>query len=155
MTHHKKLITLFTVMAIVASACAANVHLKGRTGIKVADQGDTLQVCASLAGLGNCDLHVTINAVAEIETSLTNPAGNVAPGNSVGDLVSGTITIPSTQIKNGNVSFCVSTEEVQTPTWQEAGAPNQHWTVTVEDVTFIRGELIVEQCGQIVFQRRF
>ena len=79
----------------------------------------------------------------------------MTPGNSVGDLVSGTITIPSTQIKNGNVSFCVSTEGVTTPTWQEAGAPNRNWTVNVEDVAFISGEIIVEQCGQIVFQQSF
>ena len=155
MKYQKTIAVIFTSMALVASVYAANVHLKGRSGIKITDQGDTLQVCAALAGLGNCDLLVTINAEADIETSLVNPAGNIAPGNSVGDLVSGTITIPSSQIKNGSVSFCVSTEGVSTPTWQEAGAPNPQWTVNIEDVTFLSGEIIVEQCGQIVFQQNF
>lgn len=153
MKHQKTFAALLVTLVIVGSTVAANVQLKGRTGLKVTDQGTTLQVCASLVGLGNCDLTVTIIADADIATSLTNPAGNVAPGNSVGDLVSGTFTIPSSQIKNGTVSFCVSTAGVTTPTPQEAGAPNDKFTVTVTDVAFTGGEIVVEQCGQIVFQQ--
>ena len=151
----KTIVTLLTTIAVIGSAYAANVHLKGRTGIKFTDQGDTLQACGSLAGLGNCDVTITITADATVATSLKNPAGNVAPGQSGETVVLGAAFIPASQIKNGNVSFCVSTDPAATPTWQEAGAPNRNWSVIVEDVSFSGAEITVEQCGQIVFQQSF
>jgi hypothetical protein len=155
MRNTKAFVSAVAALALLGSAQAASVHLKGKTGIKLTDRVGTLQACGSLAGLGNCDITTTLTADATIDTSLRNPAGNVAPGQSGEQVVLGYTTIPSTEIKNGNVSFCVSTDPTRTPTWQEAGAPNKNWTVIVEDISFSNAELTVEQCGKVVYQQTF
>jgi hypothetical protein len=147
----KSFITALILTAVASSTYAANVHLKGALTVK--DLGDQLKVCGALAGLGNCDITLTVTVNADITTSLKNPAGKVVPGHSVQTVVTGETTISSTEIKNGNVSFCVTTDEVATPTWQEAGAPNKNWKVIVEDVDFSGATLTVEQCGQTVLQK--
>ena len=133
-------------------ALAANVHLKQNRAPRLTDNGLTATVSGALAGLGNGDVTITLIAEGEGSVVLTSPGGNAAPGqNKVPLTLVGTQSIPSSQIKNGNVSFGVSTEAPETPTPEEAGAPNDLWTVTLTDVRFTSYTLVVEQGGVVVF----
>ncbi len=145
-------IALAAVAAV--SASAANVHFKPK-GASFTDNGTTLTACASLAGLGNGDVTVTVNTSGTASVYCINPGSNEPPGqNKVPVQPSGQITIPADYIKNGNVSFCVTTiQPVVTP--KEAGCPNDNWTVEVRDVQFARATITVEQFGKVVLQQGF
>jgi hypothetical protein len=133
-------------------ALAASVHFKQNRASTFTDGGLTATVSGALSGLGNGDVTITVIAEGEGSTVLTSPGGNAAPGqNKVPFTLVGSQTIPSTQIKNGNLSFSVTTEAPATPTPAEAGAPNNRWTVTLTDVEFTSYTLVVEQGGVVVF----
>ena len=104
--------------------------------------------------LGNGDVTITLIANGSVETTCTNPGGTQAPGQNPGDIVVlGDVTIPASEIKNGNVSFCVTTEAPPNPTPGEAGCPNNNWTAQITDVSFSGATLIVEQGGKVVLQQ--
>ena len=50
-----------------------------------------------------------------------------------------------TKIKNGSVSFAVTTDVPPNPTPQAAGCPNGQWTAAFNNVTFGSGTLTVKQ----------
>jgi hypothetical protein len=127
---------------------AANVHLKGKATF--ADNGTTATVCATLTGLGNQDLTITLVGEGTETVACTNPAGNFAPGNPGSVTVEGQTTIPSSQIKNGTVTFCVTTTGPTCQSAKDCGCPNNNWTGTVTDVDFTDLALVVEQGGKVV-----
>jgi hypothetical protein len=132
-------------------ALAASVHFKQNRAPTIADGGLTATVSGALSGLGNEDVTVTVTAEGVGTTILTSPGGNAAPGqNKVPFTLVGTQSIPAEEIKNGNVRFSVTTEAPETPTPEEAGAPNDNWTVTLTDVDFTGYTLTVEQGGVVV-----
>ncbi len=102
---------------------AANVHFK--IAPTSTDNGTTETVCASLAGLGNGDLTITLIGSGIRTTSCLNPAGNFAPGNPGEVVVSGVTTVPASEIKNGNVSFCVTTDAPTCSDSQSLRLPEQ------------------------------
>jgi len=131
-----KAVTMLTMLGIsTAVAYAANIHFID--GIRCSDQGTTEEVCFKVAGLGNQPLKVTITADATITATCANKGGNEAPGqNKVKKRATGTVTITPDQFdKNGNVTYCVSTDEL-TVSATEAGCPNGNWKATVTDVDF-------------------
>ena len=145
------------VVAFIAAplAYAANVHFKGGNPT-FSDKGTTLNTCFKLAGLGNQDITITIEATGFANTTCTNKGGNAAPGqNKTPVSPTAQVTIPSTQIKNGNVSVCLSTIAPPTPTAVEAGCPNNNWTTTLNDVEFTSAKVTVVQGGNVVLQRTF
>jgi hypothetical protein len=151
----KSLLTLTVALVAIPLAYGASVHFKGGLP-KFTDQGTTLKTCFSLAGLGNQDVTITVEAAGTISSTCTNPGGNVAPGqNKVPFRETTQVTIPSTQIKNGNVSVCLTTQTPATPTAVEAGCPNANWTTTINSVDFTNATVTVVQGGQIVLQRSF
>jgi hypothetical protein len=69
--------------------------------------------------------------------------------------LTGVQNIPATQIKNGNVTFNVTTGAPAQPTAAEAGCPNANWTAQITDVEFTSATISVKQGGVTVFSRSF
>jgi hypothetical protein len=146
-----------TIAALFVSAVAvyaANVHLIGEPS--VTDNGNTLTVCATLAGLGNQNITVTLTTKGEATATCVNPGGNTSPGiNKVPITSTVTQTIRSSQIKNGTVSFCSTTEDPGIVSSRAAGCPNNNWLAKVTDVEFTSATLTVVQGGRVVLRETF
>ncbi|MEA2446672.1 MAG: hypothetical protein QOK47_309 [Actinomycetota bacterium] len=146
---------VLALLLVATSALAANVHWK--SGPTFSDQGTTLSVSGALAGLGNQDvtIKVTANGVATSITC-TNPAGKNAPGQNKPRVQSlGDLTVSRTEIKNGNVSFRLTTRDPAQLTAKQAGCPNNQWTAKINDVEFDDATITVVQGGKTVLQGTF
>src|SRR5688500_16095726 len=87
---------------------AESVRFKGDA--RITDAGTTLSFCGALAGLGNQDVTITITTEGLASTNCFNQGGNMAPGqNKIPEVSTVSQTNNRNEIKNGNVSFCVST----------------------------------------------
>ena len=156
---HKKVKSILLALFVGAIAApliyAASVHFKGGSPT-FSDQGTTLKTRFSLAGLGNGDVTITVNTTGSATTLCTNQGGNTAPGqNKTPVKPSGSVTIPSTEIKNGNLTACVTTQPPPAPTAVEAGCPNSNWSTSLTDVQFATATITVEQGGKVVLQQSF
>jgi len=130
---------------------AANVHFKSAP--VVTDNGTTLTLCAALAGLGNQDVTITVSVTGSADTTCISPGGNEAPGqNKIPFAASVSTTIRSTEIKNGNVTFCVTTPGPRPISARMAGCPNNNWRARINDVDFESATITVEQGGQVVLE---
>jgi hypothetical protein len=138
-------------------ALAASVHFKGgkNAGPTFRDLGLSLRSTGALAGLGNEDLLITLVATGDATATCTNPSGTTQPpGQNPAEVVlTGIDPIPASEIKNGNVSFNVSTNEPVTPVPGAPDCPNAKWTEDILDVSFTSARLIVEQpVGTVVLE---
>jgi len=123
--------------------CLSSPHYV--VGPTFTDNGTTLTASGSVAGLGNEDVTVLLNASGTGTIVCTNPAGHVAPGQTSDVNVSGSQTI--TDVKNGRVDFNVTTAQPVAP---PDACPNPKWTAKVTNVDFNTATLIVQQGGQTV-----
>jgi hypothetical protein len=148
MTRRTTAAMLGFVLAATMTTLGASVHLKGGANAEpnFVDQGLTLNTAASLAGLGNEDLLVTLSATAAATSTCTNQGGNQAPGQNPAEVtVSGSQSIPASEIKNGNVAFNVTTVAPVTPIPGAPGCPNPNWRQDITDLSFTTATITVEQ----------
>ncbi|MCI0352632.1 MAG: hypothetical protein L0Z53_24695, partial [Acidobacteriales bacterium] len=127
---------------------ASSVHLKGGANAEPSffDSGLQLQATGELSGLGNGDVLITITAQANVASTCTNQGGNQAPGQNPAPLtVTGSISIPDEEIKNGNLPFAVTTNAPMTPIPGAPGCPNPNWTEDINDLAFTSAIITVEQ----------
>jgi hypothetical protein len=151
------------VEGLEARYLLSSVHLKPpSSNPSFTDLGLQLNATGALAGLGNGDVLITITAHANQTATCTNPSGaNQPPGQNPAPVtVMGSESIPASEVKNGNVTFNVTTEKPPTtispflPNGQpnpQFGCPNPNWTETVTDLQFKDATITVEQGGIIVF----
>jgi hypothetical protein len=159
-----KCASFFPAMAIVivgvVAACAdhsgptatpinaASVHLKGGANSEPTffDNGLSLSTAGALSGLGNEDLVVTLSATANVTANCTNNGGNLPPGQNPAPItVTGSQSIPASEIKNGNVSFSVTTNGPTTPIPGAPDCPNPNWSENITELAFTSATITVEQ----------
>src|SRR5439155_8813134 len=129
------------IMAIAPVAMAANVHFKGgsHAGPSFRDNGLTLTASGALAGLGNENIVIRLSATGNPTGTCGNPGTNTfqAPAqNPAAVTLTGTESIPASKIKNGEVSFGVTTQGPVSPVPRGPDCPNVNWTELITDVAF-------------------
>jgi len=125
------------IAAISVVAIAASVHFKKGSPV-FSDQGLSLSASGALAGLGNGDVVIAVTATGQPTATCTNPAGATQPAgqNPAEVTLTGVQALPAADIKNGNLSFNVSTGSPTTPVPGAPECPNPNWTEDITDVVF-------------------
>jgi hypothetical protein len=121
-------LTLLTTFA--GAALAQSGHFVGTP--TCSDIGTQVQCSGKVAGLGGTTFTITVSAQGTASVTCTNPAGNVAPGQSFTTTVTGT-SGPFATPRNGQAPFTVTSTA---PTAPAGSCPNPKWTATVTDVAF-------------------
>ena len=141
------IIAVLAVVLVASVATIASAAVRFHQGPTCRDIGTQLQCSGNVSGLGQEQLTVDVSATGTGTVECTNPAGNVAPGQTFTTNVSGTGTFDVD--KNGRANFTVTTIA---PTAPAGSCPNPKWTAAVTDVTFGTVTLTGTQGGQTVFQ---
>jgi hypothetical protein len=141
-------ITLLTLLAVASIAAVAvwadSPHY--RKGPTVVDNGFTATATGTIAGLGNGNVIATLSFPnATGTTTCTNPGGNQAAGQNPATPAATSGSQLITKVKNGTVSFTVTTDVPPNPTPQAAGCPNGQWTAAFDNITFGSGTLTIQQ----------
>src|SRR5262249_38498913 len=148
------IITLVVFGFTATVAVAANVHFKSGSPTFI-NNGLTLTVNGTLAGIGNKDLTITVTATGTATTVGINPGGHTVPGHPATVTETRTLPISASEVKNGEVFFSVTTPPPATPTAKQAGFPNNNWTVIVTSVSFTSVTITVKQGGKTVLNQTF
>jgi len=141
------ILTLLLLFSITASGVlAASVHFK-KGSPTFTDNGVTLSAAGALAGLGNGDIVISVTATGTPTAVCTNPAGATQPpGQNPAEVtLTGVGGFPASEIKNGNLSFNVTTAAPVSPVPGAPDCPNPQWTETITDVEFTSATITVYQ----------
>ena len=128
------LAAVVTVLALVSVAAADSAHFKKGSPSAVKDNGLTFSQTASVAGLGNGDIVVTLSITA----NCVNPAGQTkVPGqNPAPTTAIGGVAVPGSDIKNGTLTITVSTAAPSpNPIPGAPDCPNSSWTENITDMS--------------------
>jgi hypothetical protein len=138
---------LVAAVAFAAAASAVSPHLKGNHPVTFTDNGLTLTATVSYAGLGNFTTQQNVAATANPTATCTNPAGaNKPPGqNPASANVTGSTTVPASDIKNGNVTITTTTDPPVTPIPGSPDCPGVNWTENITDMAFTSATITVFQ----------
>ncbi len=139
---------LFALAAILTAfmataALAQSGHFVGTP--TCTDIGTQVQCTGKVAGLGGTTFTITVSAPGTGSVECTNPAGNVAPGQSFTTTVSGT-SGPFATPRNGQARFTVTSNAPSAPA---GSCPNPMWTATVTDVSFTTATLTLREDGTV------
>jgi hypothetical protein len=109
-----------------------------------------------LAGLGFGDLNVNTTVSGFAVYQCQNGGGNTAPGQNrvLEGPVTAPTTIPSSAIKNGNVTFTTNPAVLSaapTVSGSEAGCPNPNWTGVNPTLTVSNITMTIAQGGTTYF----
>jgi hypothetical protein len=118
------------MLAFAPAALAQSGHFVGTPTCR--DIGTQVQCTGKVAGLGGTTFTITVEAQGTASVTCTNPAGNVAPGQSFTTTTTGT-SGPFATPRNGQARFTVTSNP---PTAPPGSCPNPKWTATVTDVQF-------------------
>jgi hypothetical protein len=130
------------------TAYASSVHLKPpNSAPSFTDNGLTLTASGALAGLGAGDVLLNLSATANPTAICTNPSGKQQPpGQQPAPVsVTGSEAIPASEVKNGNVTFAVTTKPPTTPIAGAPGCPGTNWTESIIDLSFTSATITVQQ----------
>ena len=145
-TWFKTLLCAILSIALSTPASAARVHLVGAPTFD--DLGENIETCLTLAGLGNKDVTITVEVTGLAEVTYFNPGGKRPAGqNKVPITEVSWETLPSTQIKNGTVSVCLTSPDADV-----GDPPNPNWTTRIDDIIFLEATITVVQRGKVVLR---
>lgn len=139
----RALITVLVIAMSVLSggvAFAQNPHFIGEP--ELTQDNGSLTASGSVAGLGNEDILVVLDATGIAQVECENPGGNRAPGQDTEVDVSGETIVPAS--KNGRVNFSVTAGEPGELDSAEV-CPNPKWTAHIVGVEFTDAELRIFQ----------
>jgi len=128
---------LALALLVPVAAYAANPHFQSGPTFTVSS--DRLQTCGSLAGLGNQDVTVKVEAAADVQC--VNKGGNPPPGQR--ETTSGTVS--QLHPENGHLDFCVTTDALASP------CPK---SMKIQ-ATFRSATITVSQGGQVFFTHTY
>jgi hypothetical protein len=137
------LLAFVLALGIPTAAFAQSGHFVGEP--TCVDQGTTLLCTGKVAGLGGTTFQIDVQAQGVATVECTNPAGNVAPGQTFTTTTTGT-SGPLATPRNGQFRFRITTT---TPTAPAGSCPNPMWTATVTDVEFGPATVTLREDGAI------
>lgn len=144
----RRIISLVTLLALISTAVvavwASSPHYK--KGPSVVDNGLTATATGSLAGLGNGNVIVTLSFPnATGTTTCSNKGGAQAPGQNPAAPAAASGSRLITDVKNGTLSFVVTTLPPANPSSDTAGCPNGNWSAAFDNITFGAGTITIQQ----------
>ncbi len=146
----RRLIIVLAAVAIAAAmtvgAGAVSAHFKhGSPTFR--DNGLTLKMTAALAGLGNYDTQLSLTATGDPTGRCTNPGGeSKVPGQNPAPVTTtGSVSVPASDLKNGNVTLNVETSPPTSPIPGAPDCPNSSWSETITNVAFTSASFAITQ----------
>jgi hypothetical protein len=145
-------VAVFATLALTGIAAADGQHFTQNGFPLCTDIGTQVECTAEVAGLGNATVvaNLSANGLATGLTCTTPSGSNQAPGQNPAVPVTGGGTQEIRNPKNGRASIDVTTA-TPTVTPKQAGCPNNHWIVIIDDVEFTTYTLTISQGNVILF----
>jgi hypothetical protein len=136
-------VAVVAALAFPSLAAAQSGHFVGTQ--TCTDIGTQVQCSGKVAGLGGTTFTITVAAQGTADVTCTNPAGNVAPGQSFDFTAQGS-SGPFPTPRNGQSPYTVMTNAPSAPA---GSCPNPKWTASVVDVAFTTATISLFEDGNL------